>query len=93
MIFRAVLGLAVVALYLPHEPDLGIGRPGLPSPAVLSSAAPAASGQDAVCDQHAQICARGLALLDAFQDGAVRGLAEVKAEIDANRQARAGNPG
>ena len=54
---------------------------------------PAASNEGSVCDQHAQACARGLALLDAFQNGAIRGLAEVKAEIDASRQARAANPG
>jgi len=85
-----------VALYLPHETDLGLNRPGGSAslPAVMNSVtAPAASGQDSVCDRHAQACASGLALLDAFREGAIRGLAEVKAEIDASRQARAANPG
>ena len=99
MIFRAVLGLALVALYLPHETDLGLGRPGtaasLPAtmnmPAVPVSSASASSSQGSVCDEHARACAGGLALLDAFQEGAIRGLAEVKAEIDASRQARAAN--
>jgi hypothetical protein len=95
MIFRAVLGLALVALYLPHEPDLGTGRPGIGAslPATMNMPAlPAASSEGSACDQHAQACARGLALLDAFQESAIRGLAEVKAEIDASRQARAANP-
>ena len=28
MIFRALFWIAVVALLMPHEPDLGLGRPG-----------------------------------------------------------------
>jgi hypothetical protein len=28
MIFRAIFWIAVVALLMPHEPDLGLGRPG-----------------------------------------------------------------
>ena len=93
MIFRAALGLALVALYLPHQPDLGLGRPGAGASLPVAMTNMAASGEDSVCDRNAQVCTRGLALLDAFQEGAIRGLAEVKAEIDASRQARAANPG
>jgi hypothetical protein len=93
MIFRALLGLAVVALYLPHEPDLSQGHDASSPAALHSPALSSASAQDSVCDQHAKVCADGFALLDAFQEGAIRGMAEVKAEIDASRQARAANPG
>jgi len=39
---------------------------------------------------HTGACAGSLALFDTFQNDALRGLAEVKAEIDADRKARAG---
>ena len=65
---------------MPHEPDLGLGRPGAGTslPAVMSSIATTGlSHQGSVCDNHAEACAGGLAFLDSFQGTAVRGLAEV----------------
>lgn len=77
---------------MPREPDLGLGRPGagtlLPS-AATSQAVSGLSRPGQVCVGHAAACAGGLALLDSLQSQAVRGLAAVKAEIDADRKARA----
>lgn len=91
MIFRAIFWVGLVSLLMPHEPDLGLGRPGagtsLPS-VITSRAASGLSRPGQVCEDHATACAGGLALLDAFQNHAVRGLAAVKAEIDADRKAR-----
>ena len=91
MIFRAIFWIGLVALLMPHEPDLGFGRPGagasLPS-TVTSWAATGLSRPGNVCADHAAACAGASALFGSFQSDALRGLAEVKAEIDADRKAR-----
>jgi hypothetical protein len=95
MIFRAVFWIGLVSLLTPHEPDLGLGRPGagtLPSSptAILSSAANGLSRTDVKCGSA---CAGGLGLLDIFHlssDSSVSaGLADVKAQIHADQAARA----
>ena len=95
MIFRAVFWIGLVSLLTPHEPDLGLGRPGagtsLPSPAtVMSSAASGLSRPDKDCGSR---CAGGLGLLDVFHLNTnatiTAGLADVKAQIQADRKARA----
>jgi hypothetical protein len=95
MIFRAVFWIGLVSLLTPHEPDLGLGRPGagtLPSSptAILSSAAHGLSRTDVKCGSA---CAGGLGLLDIFHlssDSSVSaGLADVKAQIQADQAARA----
>jgi hypothetical protein len=92
MIFRAIFWIGLVSLLMPREPDLGLGRPGagtsLPS-AVTSWAATGLSRPGKVCEDHAAACAGGLALFDSFQSDAIRGLAAVKADIEADRKARA----
>ena len=92
MIFRAIFWIGLVSLLTPHEPDLGLGRPGAgtPSPsAMISGAVSGLSRPGQVCNDHADACAGGLGLLDGFQANAVRGLAAVKADIDASVKARA----
>ena len=77
---------------MPREPDLGSGRPGAGTSPPSNIAARTVSGlsrPDKACLEPAGACAGGLALLDSFQDQALRGLAMVKAEIDADRKARA----
>jgi hypothetical protein len=93
MIFRALFAIGLVALLMPREPDLGLGRPGadmgLASPVAIFPAASGLSRSDADC---AMACAGGRTLpafLAAFGRDTRRGLAEVKAEIDADRRARA----
>jgi hypothetical protein len=91
MIFRAVFWIGLVSLLMLHEPDLGLGRPaaGTSLPfAVTSRAASGLSRPGQVCEDHAAACAGGLTLLEEFQNRAVRGLAAVKADIDADRKAR-----
>jgi hypothetical protein len=91
MIFRAIFWIGLVALLMPREPDLGFGRPGagasLPS-TVTSWAAKGLSRPGNVCADQTAACAGASALLGSFQSDALRGLAEVKAEIDADRKAR-----
>ena len=94
MIFRAVFWIGLVSLLTPHEPNLGLGRPGAgtlhPSPtAFLSSAASGLSQQGSDCGQQ---CAGGLGLLSIFHLNnatVTAGLMDVKAQIDADRKARA----
>ena len=95
MIFRAIFWIGLVSLLMPHEPDLGLGRPGAATALPAAVTSWAASGlarpvpsPEQICQDHAGACAGGLALLDSFQAHAIRGLAAVKAEIDADRRAR-----
>jgi hypothetical protein len=98
MIFRAIFWIGLVSLLTPHEPDLGLGRPGAgtlsPSPATLLSAASGLSRTDKDCGSQ---CAGGLGLLNLFHlnsDGAVSaGLADVRAQIKADQLARAARAG
>lgn len=93
MIFRAVFWIGLVSLLMPHEPDLGLGRPGagtsLASPATVLSAASGLSRTDRDCGSA---CAGGLGVARLFHLGAdsglAAGLADVKAQIEAARHAR-----
>ena len=91
MIFRAVFWIGLVSLLMPHEPDLGLGRPGAGTslPQSVISGAVTGLSRPGVCDGHAAACAGGLGLLDSFQNNAVDGLAAVKAQIDESVKARA----
>lgn len=90
MILRAVFWIGLVSLLMPHEPDLGFGRPG--AGAQIASLAPAGIAgliqstnvQDA-CKTHAEACAGGLSILDNFQSLAVRSMDQVRADLAANR--------
>ena len=94
MIFRAVFWIGLVSLLTPHEPDLGLGRPGagtvLTSPAMIQSAASGLSRMGTDCGSA---CAGGLGILSVFHlnsDSRVaQGLADVRAQIRADQQARA----
>jgi len=74
MIFRAIFWIGLVALLMPHEPDLGYGRPG----AHLSTLVPVGGAIPS---------ARAAALFDRFQDAAVRSLDQVRADIEDHRRA------
>ena len=94
MIFRAVFWIGIVSLLTPHEPDLGLGRPGAGtspfSPSTMLSAASGLSRSDQDCGSA---CAGGLGLLSIVSlktNGSVAaGLADVKAQIAADKRARA----
>ncbi len=98
MIFRAVFWIGLVSLLTPHEPDLGLGRPGAgtspTSPATILSVASGLSRTDRDCGSA---CAGGLGLTRIFHlnsdTSLVAGLADVKAQIEADQQARAARAG
>jgi len=100
MILRALFWIAVVAIFMPHEPDLGFGRPGAaaidssPLSRISRPIAGALDGTNAVrgvipmqaCADHAQTCGQVLAAVDQVQDFLVSSLANVKAELDARKR-------
>lgn len=93
MIFRAVFWIGLVSLLAPHEPDLGLGRPGAgtspASPTTVPSAASGLSRTDMTCGSA---CAGGLGLLDLVRvdrGSIMAGLADVKAQIAADKRERA----
>lgn len=94
MILRALFWIAVVGVLMPHEPDLGLGRPGpsavslLPAPAAMWFDSTIGAPQRA-CADHAQSCQAALEMVDTLQRAAVRGLIEVKTEIEKSRRERA----
>ena len=98
MIFRAIFWIGLVALLAPHEPDLGLGRPGAGtsnvSSATLQSAVESLLRPDKDCGSR---CAGGLGLTDRLHlrvnRDLVQGLAEVKAEIAADQHERAESAG
>jgi len=89
MIFRALLAIGIVSMLTPHEPDLGLGRPGagasLPSPATSQSASGLSRTKDA-CGIPA--CAGALALASVFglQPKEGRTLKDVQEEISADQK-------
>ena len=86
MIFRAIFWIGLVALLMPHEPDLGYGRPGAHLPNWLPQGTTIQSANSAgLCAAHAATCAGGLSLLDRFQAVAVRSLDQVRADLAAHR--------
>jgi hypothetical protein len=87
MIFRAIFWVGLVSLLMPHEPDLGLGRPGagILLPTIAKSwAATGLSRPGRSCDGK-EACAGGLGI----KTDSGRSLADVKAEIDASIRARA----
>jgi hypothetical protein len=93
MIFRAVFWIGLVSLLAPREPDLGLGRPGAgTSPSSPTTGLSTASGLSRTDMSCGSACAGGLGLLDLVQvdrDSIVAGLADVKAQIAADKRARA----
>jgi hypothetical protein len=91
MIFRAIFWIGLVAILMPHEPDLGFGRP-----AAIDSPLPEMAGwtRDKVepnlqipanlCRDNAGTCSATLTLLDNFRGATLKGLAQVKADIAEN---------
>src|SRR5882757_4949808 len=90
MIFRAIFWIGLVSLLMPHEPDLGLGRPGAGTltPASIRSAA---NGLSRTAPDCSSSCAGGLSLLSVFHlnsDRLTAGLADVKAQIEQDRRDR-----
>ena len=90
MIVRAVLTIAIVALFIPHEPDLGFGRPGANlSPKLGDWAAAPAAAQ--LCANDHQACANGLDLIGDLRGTLLSNLERVKSELKHSEQARDGH--
>ncbi len=88
MIFRAIFWIGLVSFLMPHEPDVGFGRPASALASILPSSVSAmipSGGVDHVCTGHRAACAGSLSLLDGFQAVAIRSLEQVRADLDANR--------
>ena len=95
MILRAIFWIGLVSFLMPHEPDLGFGRPvssalASASPNSIASLIQSADGAGAsaatACAAHPDACRGGLSILDGFQAFAVRSLGQVRADLDANRR-------
>jgi len=91
MIFRAVFWIAVVAVFMPHEPDLGFGRPGADSfsptkPTNWTLAGIRAPGQ--ICDGRRAACTGGLMLADGLRDTILSNLDRVKTDLRKSAQGR-----
>ena len=92
MIFRAIFWVGLVALLMPHEPDLGFGRPVSIDSDVTAQVAdwtkanvqPNLAHPSKLCRYNPDACAKGLSLLDNFKSTALRRLADVKADIEQN---------
>ena len=91
MFFRAILSIGLVAVLMPHEPDLGYGRPH-PALSLPSETANWLSGEMKAhpdfCAEHRAACGVGANLLAGIQSLALRSLSEVKAEIEASERQR-----
>jgi hypothetical protein len=75
MIIRAIFWIGLVAFLMPHEPDLGYGRPGAKS---------AMSGRGG-CDAKDAACAGNRGYFERFRAMGLRSLDEVRADIKAHR--------
>jgi len=87
MIFRAIFWIGLVSLLMPHEPDLGLGRPGASTqqltPASIRSSANGLSRTDC-----SSACAGLLSVFHLNSDRLTAGLADVKAQIEQDRRDR-----
>jgi len=91
MIFRAVFWIGLVSLLAPHEPDLGLGRPGagtaLTSPAIVHPAATGLSRSGSDCGFACVGVLPSVFHLNNHPE-LVKGLADVKAQIEQARRER-----
>jgi hypothetical protein len=90
MIFRAVFWIGLVSLLMPHEPNLGFGRPhmGALSPTGFNSLDSTGTTPGVgACKGSAETCGGELSLLASLQSVAIRSLAKVKADIEESRHA------
>jgi hypothetical protein len=92
MIFRAIFWIAVVAVLMPREPDLGLGRPGVTASlpgAIFSKLTALAEPGSTGCKDRQMACIAASGVAGQLQNTAFQSLAEVKAEIEEARRERA----
>ena len=88
MILRAIFWIGLVAVLMPHEPDLGLGRPVSPGAAMMSGMSSALK-QGQSCSGAQAACAAAGGLLDQVKASGLQRLAQVRTEIRAAERARA----
>jgi hypothetical protein len=97
MIFRAMFWIGLVAVMMPHEPDLGFGRPAAAESAIVDTGLadwaktklqPNLKDPRNLCRYNTDACSAGATLLDNFRSAAMRSLADVKADIRDNGRQR-----
>ena len=100
MIFRAIFWVGLVALLMPHEPDLGLGRPAAidsPLPQIAAwtkdKVGPNLNDPANLCRYNAQACATTATLLDDFKATTLHSLASIKADIAHNGRGHPPNSG
>ena len=91
MIFRAVFWIGLVSLLAPHEPDLGLGRPGAGTALSPATAQPTANGLSRSGRDCGMACAGSLLSVFHLNSNAqlVERLADVKAQIEQAQRDRA----
>jgi hypothetical protein len=91
MIFRAIFWIAVVAILMPREPDLGLGRPGASASVagtMLSWLASVVQPGSSACKDRELACIAASGAASQLQHTAFRSLGEVKAEIEEAKRQR-----
>ncbi len=84
MILRAAFWIAVVAVFIPHEPDVGYGHPGAPSVAPPKAVAFVAELLKVPpCTEHVR-CVADLPLASGFRQEVRERLERAKAELKAS---------
>jgi hypothetical protein len=93
MIGRAIFWIGLVWLLIPHEPDVGLGNPGVARSnlrqSIVAHADEAAARLDHRCDKNELACTRAARFFSMLAHQArTRSLADVKAEIAASIRTR-----
>ena len=95
MIFRAIFWIGLVAVLMPHEPDLGFGPPagkaGVPDAVAewtRDKVENDLGGTANFCRDNTSACAVSVTLLDEVKTMTLRNLAQVKADIAKNSAER-----
>jgi hypothetical protein len=90
MIMRALFFMAVVAILMPHEPNLGSDRPDshVSAASMLSTLASVVSPSQESCRDRAIACAAAIAASGQLQAAAFQSLGQIKTELEAERAKR-----
>jgi hypothetical protein len=103
MLFRAIFWIGLVAILMPHEPDLGLGRPsdraslandamawvsGAQGTAARLPGVGAVANAADVCNGHAEACGNALGVVDWVQGSIVPALERVKGQIEEQQRTR-----
>lgn len=92
MIFRAIFWIAVVAILMPREPDLGLGRPGVSATlpgSIFSKLTALVEPGSTDCKDREMACIAASGAATQLQNTAFQSLAQVKAEIEEAKRERA----